>query len=332
MSASSGPGSAGRRHGLSERLRSPSSLVLIGLNLAVLALLVHWVSENIRPDRLVEQVARIPREAVLVSIVINFAALAIYGVRMAMLLNCRFGPAFGIVNVGYSLNTLMPLRLGEAAKIYFAHRLFGIPLTAIFAASVAEKLFDLAKLLLLALTVAGFAARDLLPPSVFLSIAILLAAAVAAVTAFRRNIIGIIRLLPKGGRLRRVSIELHKHASAYPMGRIVLISLAIWGANVAIVHYSFNAYLPDITVGFLDSIVLLLILALAVAVPGAPAGVGLFEAGLVAYLTQRLGAGNEAALAAATVFHLVISLPQLAVTAAIFWWRAIAVGARATTG
>lgn len=310
-------------------MRSPSSLVLIALNLAVCVFLAQWVSENIHPERLVEQIGRIPIDAILVSIAINFAALMIYGVRMAMLLGCNFRTAFAIVNIGYSLNTLMPLRLGEAAKIYFAHRLFGTPLTAIFAASVAEKLFDLAKLLLLALLVAGFAARDLLPSSIFLSIAILLAGAVAGVAVFRRNIIGIVRLLPKGGRLRRVSIELHKHASGYPLIRILLVSLAIWAANVAIVHYAFNAYLPGVRVDFVDSVVLLLILALAVAVPGAPAGVGLFEAGMVAYLTQRLGAGNEAALAAATVFHLVISLPQLAVTGAILWRRAVAASARA---
>jgi hypothetical protein len=71
----------------------------------------------------------------------------------------------------------------------------------------------------------------------------------------------------------------------------------------------------------LDAATLLLILSFAIAVPSAPAGIGLFEAGIVVYLTQKLGVNTEAALAVATVFHLVNTVPQLAMASWLLWRR-----------
>ena len=99
MLRSAEPGRPVRRHGVGERLRSRSGLLLIGLNVALCLFLGHWVIENIHPDRLVEQLARIPVSAILVSIAINLTALAIYGVRMAMLLGGSFWTAFAVVGL-----------------------------------------------------------------------------------------------------------------------------------------------------------------------------------------------------------------------------------------
>ena len=146
---------------------------------------------------------------------------------------------------------------------------------------------------------------------------------------FRIYIVSIVKLLPKGGRLRRISIELHKHASSYPVRHVLAVSVAIWVLNIALVFFTFNTYLPDLRITILDAVTLLLVLALAIAIPAAPAGLGLFEAGIVAYLTQKFGVGNEEALAAATVFHLVITLPQVLMTALLLWCRDRLVGSSA---
>jgi hypothetical protein len=233
---------------------------------------------------------------------------------MALLLGRDFRTAFSIINIGYALNTLLPLRLGEAIKIYLSHRLFGTPLTGIFAASVAEKLIDLAKILLLGAIVVVFAAGEFIQTSALLSVIVLVAMGIGVVALFHLYIVRIVKLLPRGSRLRRISIELHKHASGYPLRRILAVTTGIWILNIALVFFSFNTYLPEVSIGILDAIALLLVLALAIAIPSAPAGLGLFEAGIVAYLTQKSGVGNEAALAAAVVFHLVITLPQLVMT------------------
>lgn len=309
-------------HGLGKWLRSPSKLALIGLNLVVCCLLLKWVAENIQLDRLVDHLGQIPAWALLGSLAINLMTLALYGMRMALLLGRDFRTAFSIINIGYALNTLIPLRLGDAMKMYLGHKLYGTPLLGIFAASVAEKLADLFYLLLLGVVVAVFAAGELIQTSVLFSVAALVFLGAAAFVLFRLYIVRIVKLLPKRGRLRRISIELHKHAGSYPAKRILTISFGIWILNVAVVFLAFNTYLPGLHISLLDAATLLLIVVLAIAIPSAPAGIGLFEAGIVAYLTQKSGVGNEAALAAAAAFHLINTLPQLAITGWLLWWRA----------
>jgi uncharacterized protein (TIRG00374 family) len=308
-------------HGLSKTLRSPSKMALIGLNLIVYYLLLRWVAENIQSGKLVDHLGQVPVWALLGSLFINLMALALYGVRMSLFLGRDFRTAFSIINIGYALNTLIPLRLGEAMKIYLSHRLYGMPLSGIFAASVAEKLADLLKLLLLGVVVVLFATGELIQTSVLFPAVALVLLGAAVFILFRLYIVRIVKLLPKRGRLRRISIELHKHAGSYPVRRILTISFGIWILNVALVFFTFNTYLPGFHISLLDAATLLLILSFAIAIPSAPAGVGLFEAGIVAYLTQKSGVGNEAALAAATAFHLVITLPQLGVTGWLFWSR-----------
>jgi uncharacterized membrane protein YbhN (UPF0104 family) len=67
----------------------------------------------------------------------------------------------------------------------------------------------------------------------------------------------------------------------------------------------------------IDASALTLVLALAIAVPSAPAGIGVVEAAVVAYLHQSLLIEPNKALASALAFHLVIVVPQIMMTAAI---------------
>ena len=55
---------------------------------------------------------------------------------------------------------------------------------------------------------------------------------------------------------------------------------------------------------------LLMIGALAVAVPASPAGLGLFEAGIVAYLVNGYGVQKERAISAALAYHFSITAPH----------------------
>ena len=300
--------------GISVTLRSPSRVVLIGLNLVVYYFLYRWLTANIDPDRLAGYLKQIPDWAILGSLSINIAALSLYGVRMSLLLGRGFQDSFSIINIGYALNTVMPLRLGEPLKLYLGHWLYSIPMAGLLAASVMEKLVDLGKLLLLGGIVLAFAAGKIIQINVLLPITVFGVAAIFAFILFRIYIVRIVRMLPKGSRLRRLSIEVHKHAGDYSFGRILFVTTGIWILNIALVYFTFNSYLPGVRIDLLDAVALLLILALAVAVPGAPGGLGFFEAGIVAYLTQKFHIDNEESLAAAVVFHFVITVPQVILT------------------
>ena len=309
------------RQNRKHRLRNPSTLVLIVLNVVVYFFLLRWVRENIHAEKLADYVMRIPVWALLGSLLIHLLALVLYGVRMSVLLGRDFRTAFSIINAGYALNTLLPLRVGEGIKLYFGHRLFAVPLTGVFTASVAEKLIDLVMILLFGSMVLAFAAGGIIQASTLISAGVVTLIAVGIVILFRRNVVRVVRFFPRGSRLRRISIALHKHSKEYRVMPIVSATLGIWILTVALIFFTFNTYLPELRIGLIDAIALLVVIALAIAIPSAPAGIGLFEAAVVAFLTQRTHIGNEAALAAASVFHLVISLPQVMLTAWLVWRR-----------
>ncbi len=308
-------------HGLRHKLRSPKTFFLIALNGLLYFLLFRWAGENIDPGRVADYFTQIPLWAPIGSLLINMAALCLYGVRMALLLGTDFRTAFSIVNMGYALNTLLPLRLGEGIKVYLGYKLFAVPMTATFAGSIAEKLMDLVKILLLGVVVLVFAAGEIIQVSALWTMGLLAFLGIGVVAIFGRKIVRIVRFFPKHSRLRRIFIQLHKHARGYPLDRIVLLTAAIGVLNVFLVFFTFNTYLPDVRLGAIEAIALLVVIALAIAIPSAPAGVGLFEAGIVVYLTQKSNIGIDAALAAASVFHLVITIPQLIVTAWLVWRR-----------
>ena len=313
-----------RRAGPRQGLRNSSKIVLIGLNLLLYFFLLRWAAQNIHLERLADAFVQIPIWALLGSFCINLLVLSLCGVRLALLLGRDFRTSFSMVNLGYALNTLLPLRLGEPMKIYLSHRLFGMPLIGIFSASVAEKLFDLVMILLLATTILTFAAVDLIQVGTLLSVSVVALMGIMAVVLFRRHAVRVVKIFPRGSRLRRVSIELHKHARGYRIEHILITTTGIWLLNILLVLFSFNTYLPNVHVSILEAVALLVIMAFAIAIPSAPGGLGLFEAGIVAYLTQKHHVGNEAALVAASIFHIVTVIPSLAVTAKVLWsWRTL---------
>lgn len=298
-----------------------SKLGLILLNLIGYALLLHWVAGNIDPQRLAAHLGGIPVSGIFASLAVYLTTLVLYGVRMTLLLRAGFRVSFSIVNLGYAMNALLPLRLGEGLKIVIGHRLYRIPLTALFAASVTEKLADVLKLLLLGAIVVTLAASSFVRASVLGLVTVVAVLAIAVIALSRKYMVALVRLLPKGGRLRRIYIELNKHFGSYPLGRVAALTVAIGGTNIVLIFVAINGYLPGVTFGVLDAITLFLILAFAVALPSAPAGLGLFEGGAMVYLTQKVGVSDEAALAAAGVLHLVIVLPPLVFAAANLLYR-----------
>lgn len=283
--------------------------------------MLRWVAGNIHLERLLSASWQISGWGLLGSLLINLLALALCGVRMSLLLEKDFYTAFSVINIGYALNTLLPLRLGEPVKLYLARKLFHIPLTGAFAASVAEKLFDLVMMLFLIAAILAFTTGKLVQFGVLISVGALVLIVAAITILFRRYVVSIIKFFPKKSRLRRISIELHKHSSGYRIGHIFGVTASIWTLHAFLVFLSFNTYLPELDIGIWEALTLLMVMGLAIAIPSAPAGVGLFEAGIVAYLTQAHNIGNEAALVAATAFHFVITFPQLLVTLWLLWSR-----------
>lgn len=290
---------------------SSARVIMIVLTLLLFAFFARWCHQNINFNALTQQLARIPAWAVAGSIAINICALLLYGERMALLLHDRFWPSFCIINVGYALNNVMPFRLGDAAKVYIARTLYGISVPRLITSTLVEKLIDLFKLALLAIIVLVFAADRLLHREELALPLIIVLGGGGAFWVFRALVSNLDRLLPNDSPLKQTILEFHHITANYPMAKILLVTVAIWTANVALTWFTFNTYISGLHFGIIDAVALLIIVALAVAVPSAPAGIGVFEAGTLIYLTRFFHVSNEAALAAAVVFHLAISIPQL---------------------
>jgi uncharacterized membrane protein YbhN (UPF0104 family) len=79
---------------------------------------------------------------------------------------------------------------------------------------------------------------------------------------------------------------------------------------MSLATYAFNAFLHGAGPDIFGAITLLLIIALAIAVPASPAGLGVVEAGITTYLVAVLGANKEEALSAALAYHFVITMPH----------------------
>jgi uncharacterized membrane protein YbhN (UPF0104 family) len=289
-------------------------LVLV-FNLCLFLCLAYWIIKYIDFRILLSQFSLISIWSIFGAAVIFHLGLLMYGFRMALLLNCNVVLGCKITTLGYALNTIMPFRLGELVKIVLTNRLWGISKTQIFSASILEKIADISKLVLftgLITFISGFWPEVLFERlQVLYVIVFVLSIIIGCVLFAYFHISKFIRMLPKHGDLRKIVIDFHKYAGVYPLGLICISTFGIWVANVVLIFFSINSFLPQVNLSFANAAILYFLLSFAIAVPSAPAGIGIFEAVTTTYLSHTLGVPYENGLAAASVLHAVVSIPQL---------------------
>ncbi len=286
--------------------------IAIGIvNVAVFYFLIAWVLDNIRPGLLIEQLRALPWAPVASIVFFTLIVFVFSGLRLAILIARPFGVAFKIVNLGAAFNTILPLRLGEAARIYYAKRMFGVSATKLFANGLVEKFFDLISLAGLAVAATLFGNNAFVSPWLVLVLFSVVLGAYVALQLFRRYFHFLGHRLAGMEKILALLASLREHGRVHHLWPVAGCTFAIWLANLLVVFFGFSGFLPTQDLGIFDAVSLLVMTALAVAIPSAPAGLGVFEAGVVAYLTQVLQVENELALAAAIVFHLAMVIPQL---------------------
>ena len=289
-----------------------ANIAIVGLNLLIFFLLIRWSIENIRFDLLVRQFERMPNLAVVATVILNVVTMGLYASRLGVLVDQRFRIAFPITILGFGLNSVLPFRLGEIAKLYYANHYFCIATPRLLSATLIEKLFDLSALLVLAAMVVTISSISVMDEHLVIALAGVVAAGFAAVLGFRGFAGYLKQAAGKWPGAHALVAALDEQSRLNHLGKVVAGTLAIWLMNASVVYVGLSGFLPDHQIGFLDACGLLLITALAVAIPTAPAGIGLFEAGIVAYLIQVKGIPKEPALAAAVVYHIVVTVPHLA--------------------
>jgi uncharacterized protein (TIRG00374 family) len=311
--------------------------ILVGLAITVVTL--WYALQGVSFGTLARDIARANLAILLIpSVPAYLATLYIRALRwrhltLAMARLDR-GPVFRATSVGFMVNNLFPLRLGEVVRAWYLGRETGVSSAAIFATVIVERLIDAAVVLSLAALVlgsrgaaaTGLDLRAALPP-----LAALVAVPVVFIVALR---VAPDQTVALGTRLsapvlpqrwnRRLEQLLGQFAEGMGglRGRHSIMWVTIHTATLWLVISIIPFYAALVALGIdlggpihtlTASYNLLIWIGAAVALPSAPGFFGPYHAACWVAL-QPLGVPKEAAVALGTLSH------------AVFWLTVTATG------
>lgn len=292
--------------------RRSGSVALI-LNVCFFAFIGYWLYHNIDVADLTAQLKQIPLSAIALAMTMNVFVLLFYGSRLSTLLEGGLFSGFLIATMGFTFNSLVPFRAGEGVKIYFGHTFFNYAIGGISAAVLLEKLYDVTAIIVLSLLILASSDASLIDPRMLIPAAVIIAMIFAGVFALRRR--GLVWRLPDWRVVRAARLDVflkqaERLVADHRAGRTAFFTASIWLTNVCLVYVAFKTLLPEVDFTLIHAVTLLIVGALAIAVPASPAGLGLFEAGIVAYLVNAYGVQKERAISAALAYHFSITAPH----------------------
>lgn len=289
-------------------------LLISAVAIFIIIQLVSW-------EELGQAFATIRLQYLIPGIVLVLLWLILRAVALKVILGGRptVVQAFRAINIGYLLNNILPLRAGEIGKAVVLGKSSKLGASFVLSGIVIERAFDLvfaASLLLLALPFV--LAMDWARPLAFTVLLIVLAGLVALYLVARNHAWiqeQLNRLSERSNLVRRYVLpQLTNFFAGLQILtdlKRFLLSLMMIGSSwlVAVLLYYVMLFsiasAPSIWWGlFINSI-----LALGIALPSAPAALGVFEASLVAAL-KVLGISYSYALAYAVMMHFL----QFAIT------------------
>lgn len=285
------------------------------LGLAVSAALLAWVVGQIEWPLVRTALAQVRPAPLLLAVSLFTLALVARAQAWRVLLGhpVPLAPVFWSLMVGFLFTTLLPFRLGEAARVVALHRSTGVPWSLAVSSVAVARLADAALLAFLVLSIA---------PRVWQGPALLQKVEFWLVVALMGGLSLWLALRLRHRGLQRLQRMLPEHPWSHRLvallGR-VLESLApleepriwvrflgwkglTWGLLVLEHWVLLRLWFPQATL--LWSAWVVGVASLGVALPAAPGHVGVVEAGIMAAL-QPFGVDPNRALALALVKHLV---------------------------
>ncbi|MBI2761268.1 MAG: flippase-like domain-containing protein [Chloroflexi bacterium] len=241
----------------------------------------------------------------------------------------RFSSVFGSLNVGYLVNDILPMRLGEVVRAYLVGQLEGVSATHALSTVAVERVLDMVVTL-------GFLAALLpfvdLPAGAALKIEIVTVLAVGALLVMlvagakpkqTHTLAGIVtRRLPA-----RLADRVHSVLDSFLGGfavlsrpglaaQLVVLSVVLWALaalGMYLVMFAFHLYLSPAAPLFVLALV-----SLSFVVPASPGYVGVFHLAAQSAL-QAFDVSAADALSYAFVAHIVAFAPPMVMGAAYLW-------------
>ena len=238
---------------------------------------------------------------------------------------------FGILNVGYLLNNLLPLRAGELARVVLLGQVEHVAPAEGLSTIVVERVVDTLAVVLLLGAVAPFVPvpHSAVRPVVALAVAMLALALVLLLIAARRAaalrlVAWSARILPARFRTPALThadaaidglAALRSPRAAAEVGALTALVYALLGAAMVAPLAAFHLRLSPAGPWFL-----LAAATLGLVIPSSPGAVGVWEGVVIATLTAIFSVERSLATGIALVSHVVFFAPPM-FFGAVYLWR-----------
>ena len=261
------------------------------------------------------------------------AGVAVRAWRWQLLFERERRPPFGLVAnallIGYLLNTILPARPGELARVQVLGKRADISRAEVLATVVLERIYDLFVLIaLLAIAAPWLPHVGWLKAALALGLALGASLAVGALLVRRygrrgaRALLRPLTLLPSvtHERVDVLAASVVNGLAAIRATRAALTALAVTALSWLLLGVSgwFLLLGTDIDAGFSAALLVLVATNLVLVLPSSPAGLGAFEAAAVLALAAY-GVQREQALSYALVLHALNVVPYIAVGWLALW-------------
>lgn len=301
--------------------------------LAVGILALYFVFHGLEWEKLKEAFGHFQTIWLLPALVLYLIGYVIRGFRWVVLLSpvkkCRFNSLFPTLLIGFMLNNVLPLRLGEFIRAYLNGKKENISGSASLATIILERLFDGLTMVLILTFAIKFGRLPLdtatLDPGIQKAIRwapVVFGAAFVGMfllILFRRaaessakfvTALAPAKIRPVLERLSGTFLEgLKILKNPKETLTVLLTSVAAWTCEFTSYYWLARGFgLSPHPVTFFTAALLMAVVNLGILIPNAPGGFGLFEA-IGKLLLLPLGVGAEMAVAYILVVHLVVWAP-----------------------
>lgn len=260
------------------------------------------------------------------AVVLNLMFLVVRAVRWRYLMDpvkkrVKISNLYSATMVGFMANNLLPARLGEIVRAYVIGRREDIPKSSAFATIVVERVFDSLSIFGLLTIVLMFMPASISGGSLAGKRFVLLGLSVALI-AFTALLIykqdlpdkiieKIFRPFPKLSEkmlsfTHRFISGLNVIKNPRLLGLIIFYSVVHWGLLWIPIYIVFKGY--GLPIGAYESLFVLVVTCIAVAVPSTPGYIGIFQAAVTEALIP-FGVQPETALAISIVLWAIGYIP-----------------------
>jgi len=295
----------------------------IGMIVSIVCLAAVFIFVN--PTEIITTMANTHYELWLLAVLSLLAFMVLRAIRWRFMLNSglpdseqlRFGAVFHIQNIGYFLSNILPFRLGDVARAVLIGSVPPMTISRGLSTMVAERVFDLAFIVLLFPFTLGGVARvpsevNLVVRGASLASLVAIIVLIGAANQRERAIRLASALLQRIPRINAASwtrrlddLLLGLDSLTRPKDGLVLLllSVAVWLPIIG--GYYLGLQAVNLDVDLQQAAFVVCIAAFSVTAPSSPGQVGVFEASVTFAIASILGLPEAQAAAFAVLYHVI---------------------------